>query len=118
MPRIRNPQKHTFFYHQQLIEEINRYMSSVNLIPTDIPQDEFEVRGRNCDPPKFDFDNPDRQKTREAVLRVLKKVVDLSNSILQKHADGLLASKPHNKDILWVGDGGKRVPENIFALSY
>ena len=100
------------------IEEINRYMSSVNLIPTDIPQNEFEVGGGNFDPSKLDFDNPDRQKTREAVLRVLKKVVDLSNSILQKNADGLLASKPHNKDILWVGDDGKRVPQNIFALSY
>ena len=100
------------------IEEINRYMSSVNLIPTDIPQNEFEVGGGNFDPSKLDFDNPDRQKTREAVLRVLKKVVDLSNSILQKNADGLLASKPHNKDILWVGYGGKRVPENVFALSY
>ena len=100
------------------IEEINRYMNSVNLIPIHIYQNEFEVDSGNLDLSNVDFDNPDKQKTREAVLRVLKKVVDLSNSNLQKNADGLLASKPHNKDILWVGYGGKRVPENVFALSY
>ena len=49
---------------------------------------------------------------------MLKKVVGLSNSNVQKNCDGLLASKPHNKNILWVGDGGKRVPENVFVLSY
>ena len=57
------------------------------------------------------------KKNRKSVLKVLKKIVDLSNSNLQKNADGLLATRPHrNQDILWVG--GKRVPENQFALSY
>ena len=38
------------------------------------------------------------------MLKVLNKIVDLSNSNLQKTADGLLATKPHiNEDILWVG---------------
>ena len=50
------------------------------------------------------FDNSDRKKTKESVLRVLKKVVDLFNLNLQKNADGLLATRPHNKDILWVGE--------------
>ena len=44
------------------IEEIKRYMNSVNLIPTDIHQNEFEVDGGNFDPPKLDFDHPDRKK--------------------------------------------------------
>ena len=78
----------------------------------------LKLRAENFNPSKLDFDNPDTQKTRGSVLRVLKKVADLSNSILQKNADGLLAGKPHSKDILWVGDSGKRVPENKFALSY
>ena len=51
------------------------------------------------------------------MLKVLRKIADLSNSNLQKNADGLLANKPHrNEDIFWVG--GKRVPEDQFALSY
>lgn len=53
-------------------------MNSVNLIPFDINQKEFEVDGGDFDPLRLDFDNPDRQKTRESILRVLKKVVDLS----------------------------------------
>ena len=81
-------------------EDINHYIKSVNLIPIDINQNEFEAEGRNFDPSKLDLDNPDTQKTRESVLRVWQKAVDLSNSNLQKKADGLLASKPHNKDII------------------
>ena len=51
------------------------------------------------------------------MLKVLKKIVDFSNSNLQKNADGLLATRPHrNQDTLWVG--GKRVPKDQFALSY
>ena len=51
------------------------------------------------------------------MLKVLKKIVDMSSSNLQKNADVPLATKPHrNEDILWVG--GKRVPEDQFALSH
>ena len=93
-------------------------MNSANLVPIDIHQSEFEVDGENFDLPKLNFDNPDRKKARESVLRVLTLVADLSYSNLQKNANGLLATKPHIKDILWIGDSGKRVPENLFALSY
>ena len=55
---------------------------------------------------------------REAVLRVLRKVVDLSNSNLVKNADGLLATRPISKNIEWVGESRQRVPENLYALSY
>ena len=44
------------------MEEIRRYMNSVNLIPIDIHQNEFEVDGGNFDPSKLDFDNPDSKK--------------------------------------------------------
>ena len=98
------------------IEDITRYMNSVNLIPIDIDPSELV---KNFGPSKLDFENKDRQRTRESVLRVLRKVVDLSDSNLQKNADELFATKPHkNEDILWIGESGKRVPENLFALSY
>ena len=52
------------------------------------------------------------------MLKVLRKVVDLSNSNFQKNTDGLLATKPHkNEDILSVGESDKRIPEKLFALS-
>ena len=57
------------------------------------------------------------KKNRESVLKVLKKIVDLSNSNSQKNAYGLLTTRSHrNQDILWIG--GKRVPEDQFDLSY
>ena len=96
------------------IKDINKYMNSVNLMPIDIDPSEF---GKDFDPSTLDFKNKDREKNRESLLKVLRKIADLSNSSLQKNADGLLATKPHrNQDILWVG--GKRVPEDQFALSH
>lgn len=95
------------------IENINGYMDSVNLMPIDMDQSEF---GENFDPSTLDYENKDKEKNRESVLKVLKKIVDLSNSNLRKNADGLLAKRSHNKDILWVG--GSRIPVDQFALSY
>ena len=41
------------------IEDINRYMNSVNFLPIDINSSEF---GEDFDPSTWDFDNPDREK--------------------------------------------------------
>ena len=83
-------------------------------MPIDIEPSEF---GEDFDPSTLDFENPDRKENREYMPKAHKKVVDMSNSNLQKNADGLLATKPHrNEPILWVG--GKRVLEDQFALSY
>ena len=66
------------FFLPSTTDTIEDIMNSVNLIPFDINQKEFEVDGGDFDPLRLDFDNRDRQKTRESILRVLKKVVDLS----------------------------------------
>ena len=39
-------------------------------------------------------------------------MVDLSNSNLLKNADGLLATKLMDQNVLWVGESGKCVLEN------
>lgn len=58
-----------------------------------------------------------KKKNRESVLKVFKKIVDLSNSNLRKNADGLLATKTHDNELLlWVGGG--KVPTGKFVLSY
>ena len=44
------------------VEEINRNMGSVNLLPIEINEDTFEVDGMPFDPSKLDYDNPDKGK--------------------------------------------------------
>ena len=101
------------------IEKINRHVGSVNLVPIDISEDTFEVEnGVEFDPYKLDYENSEKGAIKDSILKVLKKMVDLSNSNLLKNADGLLATKPMDQDVLWVGDTEKRVQENRFALSY
>ena len=41
------------------VEDINMYMNSVNLMPTDIEPSEF---GEDFNPSTLDFKNPDRKK--------------------------------------------------------
>lgn len=88
-------------------------MGSVNLIPIDISEDSFEVEGGIVfDTSKLDYDNPDREKIKKTVLKVLKKVVHLSNANIVKNADGLISEKSINYDVEWVGETGKQVSEN------
>ena len=95
------------------IEDINRHMGSVNLIPIDISEDSFEVEGGIVfDTSKLDYDNPDREKIKKTVLKVLKKVVHLSNANIVKNADGLISEKSINYDVEWVGETGKQISEN------
>ena len=79
------------------VKYINRYIGPVKLIPIDIQEDSFEIKGGKFDPSKLELDNAENHKMREAVLKVLRKGVDLSNSNLVKNADGLLATRPTNK---------------------
>lgn len=81
------------------MEEIKKYMGSVNLSPINIEISEF---GDIFDPSKLDYANPEKESTREAVLKVLKKVADLSSQSLQQNTGGLLAKITHNNDsLLW-----------------
>ena len=76
------------------VEDINRHMGSVNLLPVDTSEGTFEVERKVIfDPSNLDYDNPDREKMREAVFKILKKVIDLSSANLVKNADGLLTKK-------------------------
>ena len=91
-------------------------MESVRLWPIDIKPSDF---GENFDPSKLDqVNDEDREKTRECVLKVLRKVVNLANQNLIRNANCLLAKRPHNEqDNLCFGKKRKDVFEK-FALSY
>lgn len=54
---------------------------------------------------------------RQAVLNALKKVADLSDANI-KNVDGLMSKKSVDQDVEWVGEKGKRVPENPYKMSY
>ena len=72
------------------IEDVNRHSS------IDITEDSFEVEGGILfNPSKLDYDNPDKQKMKQAVLKVLKKFLDLSNSNIIK-----MQTDCYQKDLL------------------
>ena len=55
---------------------------------------------------------------RQAVLKALKKVADLSDANIIKNVDGLMSKKSIDQDVEWVGEKGKGVPENRYKMSY
>ena len=57
-------------------------MGSVNLLPIDVSEETLEVDRMLFDPSKLDYNNPDKEKMTQAVVKMLKKVVDLCNSNL------------------------------------
>lgn len=54
--------------------------------PIGIEESDF---GENFNPSMLDSDNQEREQAREVVLRVLKKITDISNSSLHRNADAL-----------------------------
>ena len=67
------------------IEKINRHMGSVNLVPIDISEDTFEVEGSSeFVLYKLDYESLETDAIKDSILKVLKKMVDLSNSNLIK----------------------------------
>ena len=94
-------------------------MGSVNLLPIDIAKDNFEIEGNvSFDPSKLDYENPDKEKILEAVVKMLKRIIELSNANLKKNADGLLAKLPVDENIEWVGKDKKQLPDNRYKMSY
>ena len=93
-------------------------MGSVNLLPIDVSEETLEVDRMLFDSSKLDYNNPDKEKMTQAVVKMLKKVVDLSNSSLIKNADGLLAKRTVEHEVEWVGKDKKRLPDNHYKMSY
>ena len=51
------------------IEEINRHMGSVNLLPIDISEETLEVDGMPLDSSKLDYNNRDKEKGKNDTSR-------------------------------------------------
>ena len=54
----------------------------------------------------------------QALVKMLKKVVDLSNANIVKNADGLLAKRTVEQEVEWIGKDKKRLPDNHYKMSY
>ena len=79
----------------------------------------FEVKDNIAfDPSKSDISCKEKNYMTEAVLNVLRKITDISNSSLVKNADGLLSKKPAKMGVEWIGKSKNRLPSNKYKLSY
>ena len=53
------------------VGEINKHMGWVILLPIDISGESFELDGILFNPSKLDYDNPDKEKMTQAVVKML-----------------------------------------------
>ena len=100
-------------------DTINQHMKSVNLRAIDIPDKTFEVKGSLAfDPSKLDMACDEKELMTEAALKMLKKIVDISNFSIVKNADGLLSKRPTEMEMEWIGKSKIRLPNNEYKVSY
>ena len=65
-------------------EEINRYLGSVNLSPIDVPVSSLETKENVVfDLSKLDFVTQEKEIMTGAVVKMLKKIADMSNAKIQ-----------------------------------
>ena len=82
------------------VEEINRHMGSINLTPIDIPENTFEVEDNvQFDPSKLDYECKVKEKITKAVVKMLEKIIDISNSNLIKNVNGLLSTESVDEEV-------------------
>ena len=95
--------------------DVNQNLHLLSLNPIDIDLAEF-CKGFNsaC----LDFNDTNREKkNRESVLKVLKKMVEISKSNIKRNADGLHSRKRHSyNSVEWIS--GRRMLKGHFALTY
>ena len=87
-----------------MVEKINRHMGSINLTPIDIPGNTFEVEDNvQFDPSKLDYECKKKEKITKAVVKMLKKIIVISNRNLIKNADSLFSTRNVDEDVEWIG---------------
>ena len=74
-------------------------MKYVNIHPIDLDEKEF---GKDFNSSRLNFVGDRKSETTEAVSNVLKKIVRISNTNINKTADGLLNKNPTDSDVEWI----------------
>lgn len=67
---------------------------------------------------KLDINCDEKKVMTEAVLKMFKKITDISNSSLVKNDDGLLSKKPAEMAVEWIGKSKTRLSVNKYKVSY
>lgn len=99
-------------------EEINRYLGSVNLSLINVPVSSFELKKNVVfDPSKLDFASQEKEIMTGAVVKMVKKIVHMSNANLVKNADGLLSKFDWGVSIEWIGKNKTCLPQNKYKMT-
>ena len=53
-----------------------------------------------------------------AIVKMFKKIIDMSNANLIKNTNGLLSKKNVDVNVEWVGKSKKRLPQNKYKMTY
>ena len=86
-------------------------MESANLLPRDVPVSPFETEESVVfDTSKLDFARQDKEIMTGPVVKILKKIADMSNANLAKNADGLFSKLEPNASAEWIGKNKSRIP--------
>ena len=94
-------------------------MNSANLTLIYIPEKIFEVKYNiTFDPPMLDINCEEKKLMTEAIVKMLKKMADISNSSLNKNADGLLSRKLAEMKVEWIGKSKTRLLSIKYKVSY
>ena len=94
-------------------------MGSVNFSSIDIPENSFETENNiSFDPSKLNLNYQEKKIMSMAVVKMLKKISDLSNCNIIKNANVLLLSKNVDFDVEWVGKTKQRLPQNKYKMFY
>ena len=94
-------------------------MNSANLTLIYIPEKTFEVKDNiTFDPPMLDINCEEKKLMTEAIVKMLKKMADISNSSLNKNADGLLSRKLAEMKVEWIGKSKTRLLSIKYKVSY
>ena len=100
-------------------EEMNRHLGSVHLSPIGIPEKTFERKDNVAfDPSKLVINCQEKEKMSQSVVKMLKKITNLSNSNLTRNADGLFSQKSIDANVKWVGQTKQRLPSDKYKMSY
>ena len=94
-------------------------MGSVNFSSIDIPENSFETENNiSFDSSKLNLNYQEKKIMSMAVVKMLKKISDLSNCNIIKNANVLLLSKNVDFDVEWVGKTKQRLPQNKYKMFY
>lgn len=66
----------------------------------------------------LDINCEEKKLMTEAIVKMLKKMADISNSSLNKNADGLLSRKLAEMKVEWIGKSKTRLLSIKYKVSY